>query len=321
MPINKLQQPPSFPRIGKLRKGAPKPAAGNAPGRDLGEFFRFVADSPDVQAEFDKAFGDKPARITFMFPPHQHIGEVFVAWYEHHVASRLMKRCDGDSQIQWFSAEKRGYSFEPKACDNTEPGQPCKMCRTTAHIKIWIPELLRRAFVEVPFSSTWDVIHLQQYLSAFAMANGGTLNGIPFILSRREQMVAHIDKDGSSKRMKKYLLHVEPHPAWEARQVAGILKDLESVQQIEAPKGVEISEGLDDEPEELGEPDQPAITREAAVEHYKLAARNAKSRGIELNGSTAKQEDDAAAIEAKAQSLDKKVADFDAAIDGMAGKK
>jgi hypothetical protein len=316
MPINRLQQAPSFPRIGKLRKGAPKPETGNKPGADLGKHFRFVADDPLVQADFTKAFGDKPEVITFMFPPHGHINEVFVAWYEHHVASRLLKRCDGDTQAQWFNEAKRGYSFEPKPCDNPAPGEPCKACRTTAHIKIWIPELLRRAFVEVPFSSTWDVVHLQQYLSAFAMVNGGTLNGIPFILSRRETMVAHVDKDGNSKRMKKFLLHVEPHPAWEAQQVKGILADLGKTPQLEAPKGVIVTDDddiEDDAGDDQGQDDSTALA--TAIEGYKAAARAAADRGIDLNGSTAKTGDDAAEIARKTDAIKAKVSEFDKAVD------
>lgn len=253
MPISRLNQPPQFPRIGKLRKGGAKVDA-KRPGADLGESFRFVADTAEIQKEFDEIYGTAPKSVMFMFPPHQHIEEVLVCWYEHHLATRLMKRCDGDTQAQWWDAERSKYSFESRPCDGQD-GQHCALCRTTAHIKIWIPQLMRRAFIEVPFSSTWDVIHLQQYLGAFAQANGGTLMGIPFVLSRRKMRVAYVDsKTGDSKTGEKWLLHVEPHPSWEKKQVALLLQSLNDAPQIEAPAGSVIVEHDDDDEDQSPPP-------------------------------------------------------------------
>ena len=65
----------------------------------------------------------------------------------------------------------------------------------------------------------------------------------------------------------------------------------------------------------------PSLSREDAVVRYRVAARDAKSRGIDLNGSTAQTSDAVEQIIAKAEAIEKKVAQFDAEIDQASAER
>ena len=66
MPIIGLtDRPASFPQIGILRKGAPKPERG--PGRDL-KHFRFDTDDTDAAGRFRTVYGNEPTSIHVFLP-------------------------------------------------------------------------------------------------------------------------------------------------------------------------------------------------------------------------------------------------------------
>ena len=56
----------SFPLIGKLRKGAPKPESGQRPGADL-KYFRFESDEPGVKELFESVYTAEPRDIRVFF--------------------------------------------------------------------------------------------------------------------------------------------------------------------------------------------------------------------------------------------------------------
>lgn len=211
MPILRLQrQTASFPRIGKLRKGAKKPAAGNAPGKDL-SFFRFDSDDADATQRFDSVYGNEPAQIN-IYLPFDTVDENFQTWQEEYSAGGLKHRCDGETCVIWQMPDG-SYSQEPKPC----PGN----CKAVGRLNVIIPELARLAYVTAETHSVHDILTLTDNLQA-ALALRGSLTGIPFILSRRPKEISMADKDGKRKRFTKYLLFLEPHPDWVRVQLAAM---------------------------------------------------------------------------------------------------
>ena len=222
----------AFPRIGTLRKGAPKPNE-KQPGQDLKDHFRFETDDHEAAARFAATYGDKPNDIRVMFY-YATAAENFETWQEHHSAGALKHRCDGQTCV--LSLLPNGtYSHEPIACPSIglkrQNPQINKMhlCRPIGRLKVIIPELQRMAYVLVPTTSINDILELQGNLEA-AQALRGDLRGIPFVLSRRPRKVSTPQQDGSRARREKWLLSIEPQPAWVQLQ-------LSSMQQAALPSG------------------------------------------------------------------------------------
>lgn len=224
-----------LPRLGILRKGAPKPNE-KQPGRDLGDHFRFECDDPHASADFTQAYGDKPNHIRVMFY-YPTAAENFETWQEHHSAGALKHRCDGQTCV--LSLLPNGtYSHEHVACPSIalkqqNPNVDKKhLCRPIGRLKVIIPELQRMAYVLIPTTSINDILELQSNLEA-AQALRGDLRGIPFILSRRPRKVSTPTQGGGRARREKWLLSVEPEPAWVRLQLA-------SMQHAALPNGADM---------------------------------------------------------------------------------
>lgn len=209
----------SFPRIGTLRKGAPKPENGKTPGKDLNHF-RFDSSDQAALAAFAAAYGAKPQSVH-VFLPFASVSENFVTWQEEYAAGGLVHRCDGQTMVLWrdakgrFSQERRPcpYAAGQKQRTVKEPG-----CRPVGSLKVVIPELKRLAYVSVATTSIHDIMELQANLEAMA-AMRGDLRGIPFVLSRRARMISMPTEDGKRVRREKWLLSIEPSPDWVALQL------------------------------------------------------------------------------------------------------
>lgn len=211
MPILRLQrQTASFPNLGKLRKGAKKPAAGNAPGRDL-SYFRFDSDDADATQRFSAVYGNEPTQVN-IYLPFETVDENFQTWQEEYSAGGLRHRCDGETCVIWQKPDG-SYSQEPKPC----PGN----CKAVGRLNVIIPELARLAYVTAETHSVHDILTLTDNLQA-ALALRGSLTGIPFVLSRRPKEISMADKDGKRKRFTKHLLFLEPHPDWVRVQLAAM---------------------------------------------------------------------------------------------------
>lgn len=224
MSIKRLQTgQPSFPRIGILRKGAPKPANGNKPGADL-EYFRFdPEDGPEkheILAQFHEAFGDEPRDID-VFLPYATPEENFEAWQEAWVAGGLMHRCDGETIVIWRNRQG-GYSHTPQPCTGG--------CAPVGRLKVIIPALRRMAYVTVQTTSINDILTLDANLAAAHMLRGD-LRGIPFILKRRPREVSTPGSDGNRVRRVKWLLSIEVKPSWVELQ-------LQAMERAALPAGV-----------------------------------------------------------------------------------
>ena len=221
MPIKGLtDQPATFPQIGILRKGAPRPESGKAPGKDL-TYFRF--DSKDARAieDFTAAYADEngvlePRQVNVIFP-FATVEENFLTSKESYAASGLRSRCDGEivSAIRLPSGQMQRQFAAPVPC----PGQDfCKDCKNVGRLKVIIPELRRFAYVIAETHGIWDIVHLDRQLKAFYQAFG-RLTGIPFVLSRVPEKISTPRGNGDRARSEKWLLNIGIHPDWAAAQL------------------------------------------------------------------------------------------------------
>lgn len=273
MPIKGLTDTvlPTFPRLGKLRKGANsarKTADGSqystpGPGEDL-EYFRFVSERPDVQAAFDK-FYTRPAMLI-VYLPYDEVERNFQAWQEEWTAAGLIHRCDGETAVIWRMPDGR-YSRTPKPCPYFEnPGLRTARnpgCRPVGRLSIIIPELLQVGFVgyvSLETHSKHDIISIQASLLAVYEAaqkrNIKTgLRGIPFALRRvRETISVPLPGEGGKRvNRPKWLVKIEPISDWMALDLTGVKQDVlqESNRSI-LSDGRLLSTG-DDEDREHGE--------------------------------------------------------------------
>lgn len=226
MPIKNLQnnQSAHFPIIGKLRKGGPKqkktttdqktgqPKEVEIYGKDL-DYFRFDSSDPAALKAFTKAYGEQPKQIRVLLPfatPEQN----FQAWMEEYSTGELRRRCDSETQV--FNRDKSGKSGQPKPCERLCGGS-CA-CKQVGRLYVLIPELARLAYVIVETHSLYDIIELTQNLQA-AHAVRGSLNGVPFLLSRRPRMISTPGDDSKRVRRVKNLLFLEPDPEWVQRKL------------------------------------------------------------------------------------------------------
>ncbi len=220
MPIKRLVQAAAFPKIGTLRKGAPK--SGNRPGSDL-QYFRFDTDDAEAAQDFAAAYGSEPAAINCYLPnptPDQN----FEAWQEEYVAGGLRHRCDGE-MMTIHLLQDGTYSTEPKPCPYhagtakrtaKEPG-----CKPVGRLSVIIPELKRFAYVTVGTTSINDIMELSANLNA-VYAMRGSLQGVPFVLTRRPKSISTPTDSGGRRRFEKWLLFIEPDPAWVRVQLDGM---------------------------------------------------------------------------------------------------
>lgn len=198
----------SFPRIGELRKGAAKPAQGNAPGRDL-DHFRFTSLNADVTSQFRNVYGNEPQEVH-CFLPYATTDENFEAWIEEWGAGSLKWRGDGQTLSIWQKPDGT-YSQEPNP-------QPSKGGKQVGRLKVILPALGRLAYVVALTTSVNDIVELHSNLTAY-QALRGDLRGIPFILSRVPRMISTPGKDARVRR-EKWLLHIEAAPEWVQAQLS-----------------------------------------------------------------------------------------------------
>ncbi|MCJ7528833.1 MAG: hypothetical protein MUO37_12185 [Methyloceanibacter sp.] len=213
MPIRGLtDRQASFPEIGQVRKGAPKPEDGKKPGADL-KWFRVEIDEaePATAAAFVKYYGDKPTEIDILLP-FDSVAENFEAWREAYVAGGLIHRCDG---------ERVWYEIDPRTGERLivagEPNKRCDglmQCKPTGRLKVLVPQLQRLAYLTVMTTSIHDIMNLSRQLEALLQING-KLAGVPLKLRRRPVLISTPSgPDGKRARREKWLLSIEADPSW-----------------------------------------------------------------------------------------------------------
>lgn len=210
----------SFPRIGELRKGAVK--GNNRPGVDL-THFRFTSNIDGVESKFAAIYGNEPQAVN-IFLPYASTDENFEAWQEEWAGGGLVHRCDGQYVVMY---QKDGEYIQPQPGEMVCPYESGKRprtkqkpgCKPSGRLKVILPELGRLAYVTALTTSINDIMELHANLSAYE-ALRGSLQGIPFILSRVPRMVSTPGQDGKRTRREKWLLHIEAAPDWVQAQLS-----------------------------------------------------------------------------------------------------
>lgn len=266
MPIRGLtDKGAQFAKLGVLRKGAPKPEQGNRPGQDL-HHFRFDCDDTDAAAAFRHSYGDEPTHVN-VYLPYATTAENFEAFQEEWSASALLHRCDGVTMTRWLGKDNK-YHDDPQPCTGN--------CKPVGRLMVIIPELRRFAYVTVQTTSKHDIMTLQSNLEAAEMLRGD-LRGIPFVVSRRPREIstprAGKDDKASRVRTEKWLLSIEPAPAWvryelaameRAALPAGTIKALPDGRSLNIVDGEILDDPEMDEPDEEDPPPAPEIKTVAA---------------------------------------------------------
>lgn len=266
MPIKGLtHQRPSFPEIGRLRKGK-KDDRGNVVDLD---YFRFTSNVPGVEELFYSFYPQNPRLINILLP-HKTTDENWSAWYEEWVASGLIHRCDGEFIIRYRDKRTGKYIDPPPEsmrcpyCSGEKERTQSQGCHPKGRLKVIIPELERLAYVTVLTGAFNDIPKLDSQLRALEEARGD-LRGIPMQLRRRPESISTpkaVKKDGKwvqtadRLRRESWLLSIEAAPDWvslqlESQRIAA-LPEVPEAYRIEAPS-MSMSPEVDTPPEDIEE--------------------------------------------------------------------
>lgn len=215
---------PRWSRLGKLRKGAPKPEKG--PGREL-PYWRFTAEGRNaaaIEQAFTSKFGKEPVAVE-VFLMAATPDDAFPSWMEFWKQSSLERRCDGETcHLRRVGAQ---MVRQPVACicaqemakaPNSKPN-----CVKVGRLSVVIPALIEAGFigeVVVETHSGDDLRTLAARLSVVyqtALQYGGDLRGVPFILSREPVAMSTPRDNGERVKATKYQVRLEPAQAWTSR--------------------------------------------------------------------------------------------------------
>lgn len=203
---------PSFPILGKIRKGTQK--QGNKFGEDL-EYFRFDAKNSELQAFLESHYTNAPNHIPVHLP-YPKPEDNFPCWLEDYTTNRDLKaRCDGENIVLYLNKETQQYSKKPFPCLK-ETGKLCN-CKEVGRLNVILPKVLEAGHIGyfiLETHSKHDIVTINQFLGAIYQSTGN-LTGIPMILSRyqREVSVPYF-KDSIAKRTSatKNLVMLSLHP-------------------------------------------------------------------------------------------------------------
>jgi hypothetical protein len=226
----------SFPQIGTIRKGAPKPEGKNAPGADL-KYLRVVFDASegDAEAKFIEVYGKEPTSIRIRLP-FDNLDQLASFWLEAYTAGRMIARADG--RVYHFKTDHKSGETLVKGGVNVKTGQPWVyeptvseyswttkegkrydvFCKAQSRIRVVVPDLRRAAYLLVTSTSTYDAANLSEQLAAMDELSGHHISQIPLLLKRKPRMISCPNADGTRARREKWLLSIEADPSWiEAR--------------------------------------------------------------------------------------------------------
>jgi hypothetical protein len=213
---------PRWSRLGKLRKGAPKPEKG--PGREL-PYWRFTAEGRNaaaIEQAFAAKFGKEPVAVE-VFLMAATPDEAFPSWMEFWKASSLERRCDGETcHLRRVGAH---MVREAVPCICATEKLPKQNCVKVGRLAVVIPALIEAGYigeVVVETHSGDDLRTLAARLSVVyqtALQYGGDLRGVPFILSREPVKMSTPRDNGERVSATKYQVRLEPAQAWTARAI------------------------------------------------------------------------------------------------------
>lgn len=246
MPIKGVtDQPAKFPRVGELRKGAPKEK--NKPGEDL-EYFRFTSDEPDIEERFYEFYGEKPRAIPVTMP-FSTAEEAFEAWLEEWGKGGIKRRCDGETQHLW--QDEKGH-YHGKEIDDRTPecvqGEGKCDCQRNGRLALWLTALKKFGVVTLLTSSVHDIRNLKGCLDRceqIARSMGKDLSGIPMVLKRKPKKISTPSgPNGTRVRREKWLCFIEPAEEWVQLQIEEA-KARQMQRELTASQPHQIEDGQD----------------------------------------------------------------------------
>lgn len=215
---------PRWSRLGKLRKGAPKPEKG--PGREL-PYWRFTAEGRNaaaIEQAFSAKFGKEPTAVE-VFLMAATPDEAFPSWMEFWKQSSLERRCDGETcHLRRVGAQMVRQPVPCICAQELAKAPNSKLnCVKVGRLAVVIPALIEAGFigeVVVETHSSDDLRTLAARLSVVyqtALQYGGDLRGVPFILSREPVSMSTPRDNGERVKATKYQVRLEPAQAWTTR--------------------------------------------------------------------------------------------------------
>lgn len=193
-----------WPRLGVLRKGAPKPEKGNAPGRDLGRMLRFEGMDDEVTADWVAQFDGTEVETLLVRLPYPDVGACWSNYMEEWVAGGLVHRCDGEICVLWRD-EAGEYQHTPKPC----PGN----CKPVGRLDLIVPDFRRMGTVTLLTTSINDLMAIDGCIRSLAIAFGD-LSRVPLVLRRHARQISTPGSNGKRQRREAWLLSLEAAPEW-----------------------------------------------------------------------------------------------------------
>lgn len=256
-----------LPRIGELRKGAPKET--NKPGRDL-EHFRFTTQEPGLADTFSDAYGAQPTDIE-VFLPFPTTDENLEAWQETWVAGGLVHRCDGETCVVWTNGGGRIHRLA-NSPEGTVPPKCQGGCKPVGRLAVMLPKLGRIGLVTVLTTSVHDIATLHANLAALEYLHPrGDLRGVPLILKRRAVDIS-VPKGDKRVRMTKHLLSIEVAPRYALLQFTAMERaalppaELPALTDGESLEETAVAAGLDENRAPMINDEQAARLQELGAE-------------------------------------------------------
>lgn len=202
---------PRLYRLGTLRKGAAKTA--NKPGKNLDHFRFDPTDGNEEAADaFNAAYPNGNDVIVYL--PYRSINDNWMAFREEYTNAELVHRCDGSRLWEYDEAGRLSETNIP--CPYADRDN--KGCKPVGRLQVLIPALMEAGYVgtvTVTTTSINDIVNLSAALEAYAEA--GALSGVPFVLSRQEQMISK-PINGKRVRSAEWLIVLRPANDWVLRR-------------------------------------------------------------------------------------------------------
>lgn len=183
-----------LPQIARLYKGSEKPEDGRRPGKDL-DYFRveFEPQYEHLRPIWEEMYGEEPTEFEPVMLVAPTVDEAFSSWKEEWNASQtLLHRCDGESQVKWWSESNQMSMTAKKACEVNDKDHACG-CKATGRLSIILPDFIAATgmlgYVSVSTHSLYDILTVHRYLSDIQRMMG-RLTGIPFVFGRAAKEIS-----------------------------------------------------------------------------------------------------------------------------------
>ena len=195
-----------LPRIGIIRKGAPKPERG--PGRDL-DYFRLDRADPAVMEAWAEVMGKEPKAISGILPYPDPAANLEI-WDELWKGKRLLWR--GDGERLHIQLQGNGYVRYAPGEGPAQPAQPGAMVdklkvARISRLRLLLPQLRIAGIFEIMSSSVIDADELWLNIMWISQ-NVRTLQAAPVTVFRAERQFNVAQASGDTMIVKKHMLHM-----------------------------------------------------------------------------------------------------------------